>query len=312
MSDEKDKEDESQEGPVGGERLRAARRENNISVRDVAKELHLDEPKVRALERNEFDVLGAPVFAKGHLRKYAELVGVSIDDVITDYYQMNRAVGAPPVVGPKRPPQPREINPGPWIGGVLLVIAIAGALYWWFALRTPEAPSSVAAPVTVIPVNESPAEESRVDDSPVDPEGEDAATEVVSESAVETIDETAPEPEAPAAEVAATEVPETTSTEVENAVAPPENYQPTPGVPQVALDLAFTGECWTEVSDAGGRRLFYDLGTDGRVVNLSGDAPLRVILGDSENVEVFVDGDPWPIPASSRSGRLARLTINPR
>jgi ribosome-binding protein aMBF1 (putative translation factor) len=58
-------ENESEDGPVGGERLRAARRANDISVRDVAKELHLDEYKVRALEKNEFDVLGAPVFAKG-------------------------------------------------------------------------------------------------------------------------------------------------------------------------------------------------------------------------------------------------------
>ncbi len=46
----------------------------------MAKELHLDEPKVQALEENQFDVLGAPVFAKGHLRKYAELVGVPVDD----------------------------------------------------------------------------------------------------------------------------------------------------------------------------------------------------------------------------------------
>ena len=69
---------ESEESaPVAGERLAIARRELQISVLEIAKELHLDEAKVRALERNEFDVLGAPVFAKGHLRKYAELVHVA-------------------------------------------------------------------------------------------------------------------------------------------------------------------------------------------------------------------------------------------
>jgi transcriptional regulator with XRE-family HTH domain len=98
MSDENSAKEESEGGPVGGERLKKARREHDISVRDVAKELHLDEYKVRALEKNEFDVLGAPVFAKGHLRKYAELVGVDTDDVMTDYYQMNRSAAAPPVV----------------------------------------------------------------------------------------------------------------------------------------------------------------------------------------------------------------------
>ena len=86
-------------------------------------------------------------------------------------------------------------------------------------------------------------------------------------------------------------------------------YQPTAGVPQVAVDLAYTGECWTEVTDASGRRLFYDLGREGRIVTVSGDAPLRVILGDAENVSVTVDGRDWPIPASSLRGKLARLTI---
>ena len=38
----------------------------------------------RALERNEFDVLGAPVFAKGYLRKYAQLVHVNSDDVLAE------------------------------------------------------------------------------------------------------------------------------------------------------------------------------------------------------------------------------------
>ncbi len=77
MREERDKRSAQQgdpdddEGPMAGERLRQARHEQQISVLEVAKELHLDEPKVRALERNEFDVLGAPVFAKGHLRKYA-------------------------------------------------------------------------------------------------------------------------------------------------------------------------------------------------------------------------------------------------
>ena len=68
MSDATDNSEEeassSEQGPLGGEGLAEARRAQQISVLEIAKELHLDEPKVRALERNEFDVLGAPVFAK--------------------------------------------------------------------------------------------------------------------------------------------------------------------------------------------------------------------------------------------------------
>ena len=65
MSDTSRSEEETEpEEPRAGKRLAEARQAQNISVFDIAKELHLDELKVNALEENEFDVLGAPVFAK--------------------------------------------------------------------------------------------------------------------------------------------------------------------------------------------------------------------------------------------------------
>jgi cytoskeleton protein RodZ len=285
-----EKEAEESPGPIGGERLRAARHENDISVADIAKELHLDVPKVRALERNEFDVLGAPVFAKGHLRKYAELVGVAVDDVMTDYYQMNRSAGAPPVVGLKRKHAP-EISLGPWIVGGIAVIVIGAAAYWWFQ-REPAAPVATIEPATLAPFT-----------SDAEPQPEPADTSL------------------PAAELSATEaevvtpdeVDATPVVEVESAqvVSAPEPVPVSQG-PQVEMELTFSGDCWTEVSDGSGRRLYYDLGQSGRVVNLTGAAPLRVILGDSANVSIRVNGNDYPIPASARSGRLARLNINDR
>lgn len=295
MNDETPAKEENEDGPVGGERLRKARRENDISVRDVAKELHLDEYKVRALEKNEFDVLGAPVFAKGHLRKYAELVGVDTDDVMTDYYQMNRAAGAPPVVGPKRK-MPSDTNPMPWIIGAVAVLVIALAGLWWFLLRSPEPVVSVE-PEGLAPFVAESAPETTAAAEP-DPEPVQQETAVASDEpvATEVVDD--------ATDDAADDV-------VAVAAATP-TYQPTPGVPQVGVDLVFSGDCWTEVSDASGRRLFYELGYEGRVVTVAGDAPLRIILGDADNVSLSVDGEAWPIPASARRGRLARLTISPQ
>ena len=290
MSDDTPKDEQTEDEPTGGERLRQARRANNISVRDVAKELHLDEYKVRALEKNDFAVLGAPVFAKGHLRKYAELVGVATDDIMTDYYQMNRAMGVPPVVGPRRK-MPREINPMPWIAGGGVVIVVVAIAWWWFAYRSPE---PVATPGPAMPAPFVVAE----------PE-EDAVPEPPASASPEPESEPEPEPAEPAD---ATPV---AVGEAEEASADGEpGYVPTPGVPQVDVDLAFTGECWTEISDRAGRRLFYALGQEGRVVSVSGDAPLGVILGNAENVSLTVNGAPYPIPRSAVRGRMARLTIS--
>ncbi len=277
-------------GPLGGERLAIARRSHEISASDIAKELHLDEPKVRALEQNNFELLGAPVFAKGHLRKYAELVGVSTDDIIADYYRLNQTAGAPPVVGPARKFE-RDYTPVSWIVVSLVVIIVASASYWWFT-RDSARPPVVRTQAAVLA-----------------PFASDASDEPVQQAAAETA-EILPEPEPL---VTAEDLPPTETMLVSSTAADFESEPLVEDVsllPQVHVELSFSGDCWTEVSDASGRRLFYDLGTAGRVVALAGDEPLQIVLGNSENVSINVEGRDYPISDYVRRGSLTRLTIN--
>lgn len=328
MSDEILKSGEDDKGPVGGERLRVARRANDISVRDVAKELHLDESKVRALEKNEFAVLGAPVFAKGHLRKYAELVGVPVDDVMTDYYEMTRAAGIPPVIGPRKK-RPRDINAGPWLGAAVVILLIAAAVYWWFNLRQPDmAGSRPATPAPFVTdsrdqaTTRSPATPAAAGNVPADGPAATEQQPPASTPVTPQASTAAPQPSGATPQAAtATQRPSTATPQPSAAQAAPATASPartetpvdtSPAAPQLVIELTYSGDCWTEASDASGRRLFYDLGVAGRTVRLSGVAPVRLILGDSGNVSITVDGRPYNIPASARSGRLARLTISAR
>ena len=262
-------------GPVCGERLVEARRARQIAVSEIAKELHLDEPKVLALERNEFDVLGAPVFAKGHLKKYAQLVGVNPDDVLADYFTLERSANAEPVVS-VRPRLRQELSPGPWIA-VIVVVIIAATAYWWFT--RPVEP--VSSPVEEAQAAQSPPLEAEQEPPPVE------------EPAAET---RAPAPEESLAEEPEPAVEETTSPPIE--------------VGQVRVLLTYTGDCWTEISDASGRRLFFDLGKDGRTVVLSGMEPLNVLFGNPGNVSVLVNGDDYALPADAQPDRPLRLTIS--
>lgn len=280
MSDANDKTENDDNGtedsgPVGGERLAEARRAMQIPIIEIAKELHLDEYKVRALENNEFDVLGAPVFAKGHLRKYAQLVEVAEADVMADYYQLNRSATSPPVVK-FRPVPKAEFSPAPWVAGIVAIIA-AVAAYWWFAERTPAPavevddpvlPQSESEPVTTEPTVS--LEESRDTLEPGD-----TLRAIVQEVVTEEPAEPAP--------------------------------QPVSG--EVSLRVTYGGDCWTEISDGRGRRLFFDLGTAGRVINVSGEPPLNILFGDADNVSLEVDGAPYTIPSADRRGRTARLTL---
>ncbi len=272
--------------PIGGARLAIARRKNGISAREIAKELRLDEPTVRALEQNDFEVFGAPVFVKGHLRKYAELVGVPIDDILSDYYQLNRNAGAPPVVGAPR----KSANPvslAPWITIALVLTAGAIAAYWWY--------THVPAPPVV-----------RIEPGVLAPFASDPVVRGTADDAAE-IDAVA-KPVAEREELAMAVASGAASSSVAYAVEP--GIAAASTLPQVRIELSFSGDCWTEVSDASGRRLFYDLGTAGRVVALSGDGPLQIVLGESENVSISVAGMDYPMPGPARPGGLTRLTIN--
>ena len=276
MSEENDKledstSDEGSQGPMAGERLAGARREQQIAVIEIAKELHLDEYKVRALERNDFDIIGAPVFAKGHLRKYAQLVKVDEADVMADYYQLNRSSGAPPVI-PTRPRQRQVMAPGPWIA-VIVVILVAATAYWWFAARETTSEPPVTGEIAPLP-----QESLAVDDQQADTVGE-ADDAVTDEPAV------SPQPEPVLEAIVATD---------DSAMR---------------LSITYLGDCWTEITDASGRRLFFDLGKSGRTVNLTGEAPFNVLFGDAANVSLVVNGSSFDIPAGNRRGRTARLTI---
>lgn len=277
MSDENDildagAADEQTAGPLGGERLAQARRELQIPVIEIAKELHLDEYKVRALESNDFDVIGAPVFAKGHLRKYAQLVKVDEADVMADYYQLNRSVSAPLVISVGE--KPRQIlSPGPWIAAAT-VVAIVAFAFWWFATRDVAPPQPVTGVVAALP--------------------DDTATIDLEDAELEDVDSTT-----------AIEVEPVIETEAE-ALPPPAIDLDTAGL---QLSVTYSGDCWTEITDASGRRLFFELGRAGRTVNLSGEAPFNVLFGDAANVSLVVNGAPFNIPATNRRGRTARLTI---
>lgn len=68
-----------------GEMLREARIKAEMSVEQIAKELNLDVSKIEALEASKFIELGAPVYVKGYLRKYARLVSMPELDLLKRY-----------------------------------------------------------------------------------------------------------------------------------------------------------------------------------------------------------------------------------
>ena len=65
--------------------LRQQRELREVSLREVADVTKISIRYLEALEQDRFDVLPAPVFAKGFLRQYATYVGLKPDDVVNSY-----------------------------------------------------------------------------------------------------------------------------------------------------------------------------------------------------------------------------------
>jgi cytoskeleton protein RodZ len=111
-----------------GKQLRAARERMGLGVSQAAEQLHVDEKVIDALETGRFTSLGAPVFVRGHLRHYAELVGEP--SASGRYESLNVA---PPDLtnGPHLPPAQTGAPRRRWPLVALAVLLVVVAIAWW-------------------------------------------------------------------------------------------------------------------------------------------------------------------------------------
>jgi cytoskeleton protein RodZ len=243
-----------------GGMLRAERERRGYSVQHAAEEMHLDMRVIEALEANRFEALGAPVYARGHLRKYATILGLSPATVLARYEALVGMPGDPTPVPtalatPVRVVERRRVSKLPlWIAAA---IAIVAGLAWlvFELLQNREVDSATTNEVVAPTVAQQPA---------------------VNEPTI--VSEPAAQAPAPAAQ----------------ATPPAPPSLPTAG--EVRLRLEFTEPSWAEIYDASGKRLLFDMGTPGRVRTVAGAPPLRVNLGLASAVNAQVDDRPIVIP----------------
>lgn len=116
-----------------GPRLRAAREARGLSIEEVAERLRLNPALVLAMEQERFALLGAPVFARGHLRNYAAFLGLPEAEVVAAF----EADEVPePSFLPALDLKPRARKPVNWawpLAALLLAIAVVLAFWWWTA-----------------------------------------------------------------------------------------------------------------------------------------------------------------------------------
>jgi cytoskeleton protein RodZ len=129
-----------------GARLKAGRERMGLTLLQVAEKLHVDAKVLEALEADRFDQLGAPVYARGHIKRYSELVSENAVELLDYYSSVTKPVLPDLTQLPKAThhADPRKLVLPSLV--VLIAFAVVGTVWWVlqnFDSAVPVAPEPV-------------------------------------------------------------------------------------------------------------------------------------------------------------------------
>lgn len=248
---------ESSQASVG-QILRDARAAQGIALDDAAARLRLMHRQIEAMEADDFESLGQPVFARGFVRNYARLLGLAPEVLLA---RMQGAPAEPAAVSPADQPVSHSWLTSPWLMlsllGLVVAVAVPVVLYLWLNSGVEDG-SADRGPVV------AQTQAARVAAPPPVAESAEAVLPVV---------EAAPAEPAASAEPAAAAAPAT------------------PAAGSV-LHLEFGDEAWTEIKDASGRMLHRQLNPAGGSVDVHGQPPFDVVIGNAAQARMTYNGRP--------------------
>jgi cytoskeleton protein RodZ len=282
-----------------GPRLKAERERRGLSLQKAADELHLDGWVIDALEADDYERIGPSVYAKGHLKRYAALLGLPTAEIMAGYESRAQAPKAPasqPANVRLRTDAP-AMSKLPWpsiVGAIAAVLLVVGVLWWkpWHQRG--------AGPVAGEPLAANPSAAS------ADSAAESAVAVVTSADASPTMSPAAaPSPPMPSS---APLTPPGGAASARTARATPSSEpDATAGVGRARLRLSFSADSWVDVHDAAGRRVFAGNGRANSVKTIAGIAPMRVYLGFASGVQLEINNRAIAIGPQFMAGDVARF-----
>jgi cytoskeleton protein RodZ len=256
-----------------GARLRSAREKKGLTVLQAAEKLHVDARLLESLEAGQYAALGAAVYVRGHLRRYADLLGESPAELQQLYDETTHTVAPDLTRIPRSEP---GADPSRLMVPALLILvgfALAGILWWLLSMERTKSSAPLASPPDVTAAATAPAPA--------------AAGDPASGSA------------APADAPASTAGPSQTPPAAVPADAA-----------QAQLALKFKAASWVEVYDARGRRLLHGVEAADSARTLAGAAPLRVVLGNAPGVALQLNGQAVPLQGLVHHDGSAHILID--
>ncbi|MBA1188611.1 helix-turn-helix domain-containing protein [Pseudomonas entomophila] len=313
-------------GQHPGERLRQARESRGWTQADVASKLNLTVSSLNHLETGAFDRLPGHTFARGYIRAYAKLLDLDQAPLVDafDHHTGTHAKGSDVhSLGRIEEPMRLSHNILRGVSLLLLLAVVGGGFAWWqdqggtrkdagsLAMEHVEVES--ADGTTQIHPLDEPEDQAVVAGAQPEsaPLALPQATDEASTGTPAPSQGTAPVAAASAAATASSAPAAPAVTQPAVTPAPPATAASpaaTPVAGQGQLTIAFSADCWTQVSDATGKVLSSGVKRKGDRLELSGKPPLSVRLGFARGAQVSYNGQAVDT-APFTSGQTARLKL---
>ena len=310
-----------------GVRLRNAREQLGLSQQAVAERLCLKVSTVRNIEEDKAPADLASTFLRGYIRSYAKLVHIPEEELLPMMEKQApvRAAKVAPMqtfsLGKRRKKRDGWLMSFTWLV-LFVVIGLTGA-WWWQNHKAQQEEITTMADQSSAELNNSAGEGAQ--SIPLNTD--------TSATASETPAATANTPDTTTAQTAAPAVNQTAQAPADSAVVSPSQanvetapattannaVQPLPSDPAGvtaapadpnALVMNFNADCWLEVTDATGKKLFSGLQRKDGTLNLAGQAPYKLKIGAPAAVQIQFQGKPVDLSRFIRTNQVARLTLN--
>ncbi|SCB80935.1 cytoskeleton protein RodZ [Kosakonia oryzendophytica] len=313
------------EAQTTGVRLRSAREQLGLSQQAVAERLCLKVSTVRDIEEDRSPADLASTFVRGYIRSYARLVHIPEEELLPMIEKQApvRAAKVAPMqtfaLGKPRKKRDGWLMSFTWLV-LFVVVGLTGA-WWWQNHKAQQEEISTMADQSSAELNANNSNEQSV------PLNTDSSSAPVDNSST-SVEQPAPTTTAQAPAVAQQALANTAN---QNTVVPPSqaNVDSAPaamanngqlptdqaGVAGAAansngLAMTFNADCWLEVSDATGKKLFSGMQRKDATLNLAGQAPYKLKIGAPSAVQIQYQGKPVDLSRFIRTNQVARLTLN--
>lgn len=307
-----------------GESLRQAREVKGWSVAEVATQLNLTPQRLAQIEAGAFDKLPGTTFARGYIRAYAKLLEIDQNRLVMEFDQFTGTdASGSSVHALGRVEEPVRYSQSILrLVSFLLLLALIGAGFLWW--QDQSRPVASLADLGVEHVEVEGADGTTQVHSLAEPEdqaviaaqGNEQSSPLLLPVESGEAPEAASTAEQPAAEAgtaeSAQEAPAAPVSDAPAAPAPASAVEPATPVAvsagQGVLNVQFTADCWTQVTDADGKVLLSALKRSGERIELTGKAPIKLHLGFARGAQVTYNGESVDVTPHI-SGETARLTL---